>query len=224
MKLLLIEDDDDMRTVLAGALEDEGYAVDRAVDGQEGLYRASEWSYDAVLLDVMLPRLDGRNVLRQLRRTKNTPVLMLTARGEVADRVGGLDDGADDYLTKPFELDELLARLRAMIRRSADAPRMAVRLGKVTVDLRERTVRREENAVELTRYEFLLLETLVLNRGRVVSRRDLEDRLYDETREAASNTLEVLVSRLRRKLGKDFIATRRGIGYGVGLDPATSGR
>jgi two-component system OmpR family response regulator len=215
MRILLVEDDDDLALALAGALGEEGYTVERAADGAEGLYRAQECDYDAVLLDLMLPELDGRLLLRRLRLTHDTPVLVLTARSSVDDRVGGLDDGADDYLTKPFELEELLARLRALLRRPREARGLVVELGEVEVDLRAQSVRRRGVRVELTRYEYLLLEVLVLSRGYVVTRLALEERLYEEDREVASNSLEVLVSRLRRKLGRGLIETRRGVGYRI---------
>ena len=213
MRILLVEDDDDLAAALTGALDEEGYTVERAADGAVGLYRAQEWDYDVVVLDLMLPELDGRLLLRRLRVTHDTPVLVLTARSSVVDRIGGLDDGADDYLTKPFELEELLARLRALLRRPRQARGLVVELGEVEVDLRAQTVCRLGAPVELTRYEYLLLEKLVLSHGHVVPRQALEEHLYKEDRELVSNSLEVLVSRLRRKLGSRWISTRRGVGY-----------
>jgi two-component system OmpR family response regulator len=213
MRLLLVEDDDDLASTLAGALGEEGYVVERAADGIEGLYRAEELDYDIVVLDLMLPGLDGRQVLQRLRMSHDTPVLVLTAQSRLDERVGRLDDGADDYLTKPFELDELLARLRALLRRPQEARGLVVELGDVAIDLRSQTVHYLGTLADLTRYEFLLLEALVLNRGHVVTRGALEERLYSDDRETMSNSLEVLVSRLRRKLDKDLIQTRRGVGY-----------
>ena len=213
MKVLVIEDEPDLLSALAITLREEGYAVDTAGDGEEGLYRASNWDYDAIVLDIMLPRLDGWEVLRRLRQTKKTPVLMLTARDQSSDRVRGLDSGADDYVLKPFDLSELLARVRALIRRSAGHAQSAIEVGPVVIDTAARTVKRNGQAVALTAREYALLEFLAVHRGEVVTRTVLYEHLFDEDDSTLSNLLDVHVSNLRKKLGHDFITTRRGHGY-----------
>ena len=218
MRVLIVEDEPDLLAGLLGALRDEGYAADGAADGEEGLYKAENYDYDAVVLDVMLPRLDGWEVLRRLRQTKKTPVLMLTARDTLRDRVRGLDTGADDYLVKPFELDELLARLRALIRRSASEAQPMLTIGDVNIDTAARTVSRGGAAVTLTAREYALVEYLALHRGQVVTRTMLYEHLFDENDSTLSNLLDVHVSNIRKKLGHEFIATRRGHGYWVGPD------
>ncbi len=213
MRLLLIEDETDLRRGLSVALRRAGYSVDEARDGEEGLYKALEIDYDAVVLDVMLPRLDGWTALAQLREKKATPVIMLTARDRTADRVKGFDTGADDYLVKPFELDELLARLRALIRRSAGQANPVLSVGEVRIDTRARAVMLHGEPVTLTAREYAVLEFLALHRGRVVSRTSLYDHLYDENGDTLSNLMDVLIYNLRSKLGRDLIETRRGHGY-----------
>jgi two-component system OmpR family response regulator len=213
MRLLVVEDEPDLLAGLARALRKQGYAVDTAVDGEDGLSKAESNDYDAMVLDVMLPRLDGWELLRRLRKTKSTPVLMLTARDRSADRVRGLDTGADDYLVKPFDTAELFARLRALIRRSANQPRAVLEMGDVRVDTAARTVMRSGEPVPLTAREYVLLEYLALHRGAVVTRTELYDHLFDENETTLSNILDVHVFNLRKKLGQDFIQTRRGLGY-----------
>ena len=215
MRLLVVEDEADLRAGLVRALREEGYAVDGAGDGEEGLYKAECSDYDAVVLDVMLPGLDGWEVLRRLRAAKKTPVLMLTARAGVRDRVRGLDSGADDYLVKPFDVAELLARLRALVRRTASVAQSRVAIGDVVVDLAARTVSRGGAAVGLTAREYSLVEYLALRAGAVVSRSTLYEHLFDENDDTLSNLLDVHVSNIRKKLGRDFITTRRGHGYAV---------
>jgi len=202
-----------LRRGLEQALREEGYAVDGAAEGTDALYRAETWDYDAIVLDVMLPGLDGWEILRRLRRKKKTPVLLLTARDAVRDRVHGLDLGADDYLVKPFDLGELLARVRALIRRGAGAPNPVLDLGPVSINTSARTVAVEGAEIALTAREFALLEYLGSRRGKVVSRTELYDHLFAEEDESYSNLLDVHVCNLRRKLGKDLIQTRRGHGY-----------
>jgi two-component system OmpR family response regulator len=187
--------------------------VDDAPDGEEGLYKAENYDYDAVLLDIMLPRIDGWELLRRLRKKKKTPVLMLTARDAVPDRVRGLDIGADDYLVKPFDLTELLARLRALIRRAASQVQSRVELGDVVLDTAARTIARDGEPVILTAREYALVEFLALHRGKVVTRTMLYEHLFDENDSTLSNLLDVHVSNIRKKLGHDFITTRRGHGY-----------
>ena len=213
MRVLVIEDEPNIRRLLREILEESGYSVDTAADGAEGLSKATIWPYDAVILDLLLPRMDGWDVLEQLRQTHKTPVLILSARDALSDRVLGLDLGADDYLVKPFERAELLARLRALIRRSAGQTQTNLSVGDLTVDLRSRCVRRGEIVLDLTAREFALLEYLVLHRGRVVSRSEIYDHLLDESDTGVSNSLEVHISNLRKKLCSDVIETRRGQGY-----------
>jgi two-component system OmpR family response regulator len=215
MRVLVVEDEPDLRASLARALRDDGYAVDDAPDGEEGLYKAENSDYDAVLLDIMLPRIDGWELLRRLRKKKKTPVLMLTARDGVPDRVRGLDTGADDYLVKPFDLSELLARLRALIRRAASQGQSRLEFGGVVIDTAARTVSRGGEPVLLTAREYALVEFLALHRGRVVTRTMLYEHLFDENDSSLSNLLDVHVSNIRKKLGHDFITTRRGHGYCV---------
>lgn len=217
MRILIVEDEPDLLQSLAKALREEGYAVDTAEDGEEGVYKAESWAYDLIVLDVMLPKLNGWQVLEKIRKRKEVerpvPVLMLTARDRTADRVRGLDGGADDYLVKPFDLPELLARIRALIRRSAGVATPALEFGDLTLDTRSKEARKAGEAVPLTAREYALLEYLALRRGQVVSRTELYDHLFDENESSFSNLLDVHVSNLRKKLGHDLIATRRGLGY-----------
>lgn len=213
MRLLVVEDDPDLLAGLLQALRAEGYAVDGAPDGEEGLYKAKSIDYDAIVLDVMLPRLDGWDLLARLRETRTTPVLMLTARDRTDDRVRGLDTGADDYLGKPFDVQELLARLRALIRRSSRQPSPMLELGEVRIDTATRAVTRAGRPVMLTPREYVVLEFLALHRGVVISRTTLYDHLFDEDDDTLSNILNVHVSNLRTKLGPEIIHTRRGHGY-----------
>ncbi len=213
MRILVVEDEPDLLRSLAQALREEGYAVDPAADGEDGLYKAESWDYDAVVLDVMLPKLDGWQVLQRLRRKKKTPVLMLTARDQSADRVKGLDSGADDYLVKPFDLPELLARLRALIRRTTNQTQSRLSLAGVEIDLAARRIRRDGREIPLTAREYSLVEYLALHRGEVISRTALYEHLFDENDSTLSNLLDVHVSNIRKKVGAEFIVTRRGLGY-----------
>ncbi len=213
MRILVVEDEPDLLGSLVQALREDDYAVDGAPDGEEGLYKAENYDYDAIVLDVMLPRMDGWELLKRLRVTKKTPVLMLTARDGIRDRVRGLDSGADDYLVKPFDIDELLARIRALIRRSVSQAEPRLELGEVVVDTAARTVFRQGREVTLTAREYSILEFLAMHRGKVVSRTMLYEHLYDENDNTLSNLLDVHVSNIRKKLGHEFIATRRGHGY-----------
>ena len=216
MRLLVVEDEADLGRVVRQAFQEEGFAVDLAADGESGLFNAESWDYDAIVLDLMLPRLDGWGVLKRLRAKKKTPVLILTARDAVVDRVKGLDTGADDYLTKPFELSELIARVRALIRRSAGKPSPLLRLGAVEINTASRTVKRGGRPVELSPKEYALAELLALHRGELVTRTMIYDHIYDENDGTLSNVVDVYISNLRKKLGKDFIETRRGQGYIAG--------
>jgi two-component system OmpR family response regulator len=215
MRLLLVEDEPDLVRSLSKALREAGYAVDTAADGEDGLYKAMQCDYDAIVLDWMLPLLDGRTLLQRLRERMATPVLMLTARDHASDRVQGLDSGADDYLGKPFDLSELLARLRALIRRSVSLGRSQIIVGEVVVDTASRFVTRGTAVIPLTAREYALVEYLALHRGAVVTRAALYEHLFDENESSLSNLLDVHVSNVRRKLGHDFITTRRGHGYSI---------
>jgi two-component system OmpR family response regulator len=213
MRVLVVEDEPDLLTTVAQALREDGYAVDEAPDGEEGLFKATSWEYDAIVLDLLMPRLTGWEVLERLRKTHKTPVLILTARDGVHDRVRGLDGGADDYLPKPFHLAELKARLRAIIRRAAGLASSEILIGELTVNTKSKTVWRSSEMLFLTPREFSLLELLARHRGEVVTRTQIYEHLFDETEDTLSNLVDVHVSNLRRKLGKDFITTRRGQGY-----------
>ena len=213
MRILIVEDEPDLLRSLAQALREEGYATDTANNGEDGLFKAENYDYDAVVLDVMLPKLDGWEILKRLRKTKKTPVLMLTARDQTRDRVKGLDTGADDYMVKPFDLPELFARLRALIRRSANQTTNVIEIGDVKIDTAARKVFRAEKPVELTAREYALVEFLALHQGEVVTRTQLYEHLFDENDSTLSNLLDVHVSNVRKKLGAEFIVTRRGHGY-----------
>ena len=215
MRILIVEDEPRLLRNLARALREEGYAVDVATAGDEGLYKAESYNYDAVVLDIMLPRLDGWEVLERLRKQKQTPVLMLTARDSFKDRVRGLDDGADDYLVKPFDLSELLARLRALIRRSVGQTTSQIELGGVVIDIRARSINRAGELISLTAREYAILEYLALHRGEVVTRTVLYDHLFDENEDTMSNLLDVHIFSIRKKIGRDLIKTRRGQGYSI---------
>lgn len=213
MRILVVEDEPDLQSLLARALRAQGYAVDTASDGEQALFKAQTWDYDALVLDWMLPRMDGISVLRELRRKKKTPVLLLTARDTTDDRVTGLDGGADDFVIKPFEIKELLARLRAIIRRSVGATSNVVEIGDVKIDTGSHKVYKNGELILLTAREYALVELLSLRKGKLVTRQVLYDHLFDENDDTLSNLIEVHVSNVRKKLGKDFIVTRRGAGY-----------
>jgi two-component system OmpR family response regulator len=214
MRVLIVEDEEDLASALQRLLAEAGFSPDVAYDGEEGLYLALEGPYDLVVLDLMLPRLQGERVLGELRaRAQPVPVLVLTARDAVTDRVTLLDSGADDYLIKPFEPAELVSRCRALVRRAAGQSAPIVVLGDVEIDTPRRRVRRAGVDVPLTPRELRVIEYLALHRGRVVSRSELLDHLYGEAEETMSNVLEVFIAGLRRKLGSDVIQTVRGHGY-----------
>ncbi len=213
MRVLIVEDEPRLLRNLAKALREEDYAVDTAETGDDGLFKAETYDYDAVVLDVMLPGLDGWTLLDRLRQQKQTPVLMLTARDAPVDRVRGLNSGADDYLIKPFDLTELLARVRALIRRAAGQGLSIIKLADTVIDTRARTVTQAGEAVTLTAREFAILEYLALHRRKVVTRTELYEHLFDENDDTLSNLVDVHVFNIRKKLGADFVATRRGQGY-----------
>lgn len=220
MRLLLVEDTAALARSLAQGLSEEGFTVDVAVNGEDGLHLASEIAYDAIVLDRMLPKLDGLSVLQQLRaRGTRTPVLMLTALGEIGDRVEGLDSGADDYLVKPFAFAELLARVRALVRREHGQAANVVDAGPLRLDLSARTASVGGRPLELTARELAVLELLVLNPGVTWSRSAIAERIYDEESDRDSNVIDVFVARLRKKLdaagaaGSALLKTQRGEGY-----------
>lgn len=213
MRILIIEDEPDLRRVVGRVLAEEGYTVDSAANGEDGLAMAKIYDYDAIVLDLMLPRVSGWDLLRELRRRKATPVLIVTARDAVQDRVQGLDLGADDYLIKPFELKELQARLRALIRRANGKTKALIELGDVVIDTAAKTVAKQGSPVTLTAREYDLVEYLAVHRRQLVSRATIYDRIFDDNDDPLSNLIEVYISNLRKKLGKEFIVTRRGQGY-----------
>ncbi len=214
MRLLVVEDDKDLNRQIVTALENAGYAVDKAFDGEEGLYLGETEPYDAVILDLGLPKVDGVAVLQGWRRAAKTmPVLILTARDRWSDKVSGFDAGADDYVVKPFHIEELLARVRALLRRAAGHATSELVCGPVRLDTRASRVVVDGNPVKLTSHEYRLLSYLMHHQGRVVSRTELVEHLYDQDFDRDSNTIEVFVGRLRKKLGVDIIETVRGLGY-----------
>jgi len=225
VRILLVEDEADLAAALARALREEGYACDVASDGRAALHALGASEYDLVILDLMLPELDGRSVLGRLRAEKPTPVLVLTARDAVHDKVALFDAGADDYVTKPFELEELLARARALVRRGAGEARPRIEIGEIVLHLAAREVSRTGERIALTPKEYALLEFLALHRGELVPRARLYEHLYDEGSDTASNVIDVHVSNLRRKLagtapGRRYIHTVRGVGFRLSDDVA----
>jgi DNA-binding response OmpR family regulator len=218
MRVLLIEDHKPLVRALKQGLEEEGFAVDTAGDGPEGDYKARTAEYDVIILDLMLPREDGLSLLQRWRRNgMKTHVLVLTARGSIEDKVRGLDLGADDYLTKPFELEELLARLRALIRRGHQVKDPVIRVSDLEIDTASRTVKRGGQPIHLTPREYALLEFLAFHRGKVATRSMIWEHLYDEQDESTSNVVDVYIRYLRNKIDKGFdpplILTRWGEGY-----------
>jgi two-component system, OmpR family, response regulator len=214
MRLLVVEDDPDLNRQLVTAFTDAGYAVDTAKDGEEGHYLGDTEPYDAIVLDIGLPVMDGVSVLEKWRRAgRKTPVLILTARDRWSDKVAGFDAGADDYVSKPFHMEEVLARIRALVRRSAGQASSEFVCGPLMLDTKSARVTVDGKAVKLTSLEFRLLSYLMLHKGRVVSRTELVEHLYDQDFDRDSNTIEVFVGRLRKKLGVDLLRTIRGLGY-----------
>lgn len=215
MRVLVVEDETALREQLAQHLQAQGFAVDAAADGEEGLYYGREYDYDAAIVDLGLPKVDGIEVIKTLRAERRTfPVLVLTARGHWQDKVQGLEAGADDYVAKPFQMEEVLARLNALIRRTAGYASPVLRQGDLQLDTAKKEVRVADSAVELTAYEYKVLEYLMLNPDRVVSKTELTDHLYDQDFDRDSNVIEVFVGRLRKKLNPiDTIKTVRGQGY-----------
>jgi len=220
MRVLVVEDEPNLQRQLKSTLEAAGYAVDVASDGEDGHYLGSTENYDAVVLDLGLPELDGLTVLDRWRKAGLImPVLLLTARDSWSDKVGGLDAGADDYLAKPFQTEELVARLRALIRRAAGQATSELTAGGVRLDSRSGRVTLDGEPVKLTAQEFKLLSYLMHHKGKVVSRTELIEHIYDQDFDRDSNTIEVFITRIRKKLGPDLISTTRGLGYSLD-DPA----
>ncbi|MBC8125642.1 MAG: response regulator transcription factor [Gloeobacteraceae cyanobacterium ES-bin-144] len=214
MRVLLVEDSEVLRRTVRRALKHAGYAVDTAADGEEGFALAEMNDYDALILDIMLPKLDGLTLLQRLRAAgKNTHAMFLTARDTVEDRVNGLGQGADDYLVKPFALAELIARVGALCRRNYDAKNVSFRIGLLEINLSSRQVLKSGVTVDLTAREWRLLEYLIVRRGEVVPRSEIEAHIYDEFVEPMSNVVDTAIYSLRRKIGSDLIHTRRGLGY-----------
>lgn len=216
MRVLVVEDEAKLSRQLAGALREAGYAVDTTGNGDEAELLGQTEQYDAVLLDLGLPGIDGLTILRRWREAGMTmPVLILTARASWFEKVQGIDGGADDYVTKPFRMEEVLARLRALIRRSSRQPSPEIRCGTLVLDPRSARVTRDGALVKLTGHEFRVLSYLMHHRGRVVSQAELTEHIYAQSFDRDSNTVEVFVARLRRKVGASLIETVRGLGYRV---------
>ena len=217
MRLLVVEDDKNLNRQLVEAFQEAGYAVDTATDGEEGHFLGDTEPYDAVILDIGLPMMDGITVLEKWRRAgRKMPVLLLTARDRWSDKVAGIDAGADDYVAKPFHMEEVQARIRALVRRAAGLASNEMVVGPVALDTRAGKVTVDGRSIRLTSHEYRLLAYLMIHQGRVVSRTELVEHLYDQDFDRDSNTIEVFVGRLRKKLGVDLIRTIRGLGYTVG--------
>lgn len=214
MRILVVEDDPDLLRQLQQVLKEQGYAVDTATDGIEGHFLGDTEPYDAVILDLGLPQIDGVSVLQKWRADeKKMPVLILTARDQWSEKVAGFDAGADDYLTKPFHTEELLARLRALLRRAAGHTTDVIEIGDLTVDNRAARAFVSGMGIKLTSHEFRLLAYMATHKGRVISRTEMVEHIYDQDFDRDSNTIEVFIGRLRKKIGTDRIETVRGLGY-----------
>jgi DNA-binding response OmpR family regulator len=218
LRILLIEDEQDLSSIIKKGLEEEGYVVDAAFDGEEGQYMAENYPVDAVILDIMLPKKDGLAILASMRKKGiKTPVIMLTARDAIVDKIKGLDTGADDYLTKPFAFDELLARLRSLLRRKGEAKEAVIRVADLEINTASHEVRRAGRAIALSAREYALLEYLAYRKGAVATRTEIVEHIYSEDAEMDSNVVDVYINYLRNKIDKDFgtrlIHTVRGAGY-----------
>jgi two-component system, OmpR family, response regulator len=214
LRALVVEDDTDLNRQLVSALEDAGYVVDKATDGEEGHFLGETEPYDIVILDLGLPQMDGITVLEQWRRAdRKMPVVILTARDRWSDKVAGMDAGADDYLAKPFHMEELLARVRAQIRRAAGHAKSEIECGPLRLDTKSGRVTNDGATVKLTSHEFRLVSYLMHHKGRVVSRTELVEHMYDQDFDRDSNTIEVFIGRLRKKIPANLIRTVRGLGY-----------
>ena len=216
MRIRVVEDDRDLNRQLVTACRDAGYAVDAAFDGEEGHFLGDTEPYDAVILDIGLPKMDGLSVLEAWRRDgRLVPVLLLTARDRWSDKVAGIDAGADDYVAKPFHMEEVLARLRALTRRAAGRASNEVEVGRVRLDVKAGRLTVDGNPIKLTSHEFRLIQYLMLHMDKVISRTELVEHLYDQDFDRDSNTIEVFVGRLRKKMGIDLIEMVRGLGYRI---------
>jgi len=219
MRILVVEDDTNLNRQLKEALEEAGYVVDVAFDGEEGHFLGDTEPYDAVVLDIGLPQMDGLSVLEEWRRGgKKMPVLLLTARDRWSDKVQGIDAGADDYVAKPFHMEEVLARVRALVRRAAGQASNEIVAGSVRLDVKAGKVTVDGHAIKLTSHELRLLSYLMHHKGKVISRTELTEHLYDQDFDRDSNTIEVFVGRLRKKLPEECIQTVRGLGYQIAED------
>jgi DNA-binding response OmpR family regulator len=218
MRILIVEDERHLAKILKKGLEENGFIVDMCHEGEEGLYMAETYPFDAILLDILLPKMDGLSILNRLRaKNIGVPVLMLTAKGELEDRVNGLNTGADDYIVKPFDFQELLARLNAVIRRSSNKASPVISIDDLTINMHLKTVTRSGKEIQLSTKEYSLLEYLVLNSGRVISRTELTEHMYDTDFDLDSNVIDVYVNYLRNKIdngfGRQLVRTVRGAGY-----------
>ncbi len=223
MRLLVIEDDATLRETLTNQLGDAGFAIEQAADGKEGLYYALEYPIDLAIIDIGLPEMSGLDIIREVRKQgKSYPILILTARDRWEDKVDGLDAGADDYVVKPFQFEEVIARVNALVRRSGGWASSIMTAGPVSLDLSRQEVKVNDAVIELTSYEYKIIEYLIIRAGQVISKTELTERLYDQDFERDSNVIEVFVGRLRKKLDPDNtiqpIETLRGRGYRFGLE------
>ncbi len=223
MRILLIEDEDDIARRIERALQRSGYIIERASDGEDAWFLGDSENFDAVVLDLGLPQMDGIQILKRWREAdRNMPVLILTARGNWMERVEGIDAGADDYLPKPFQMEELKARLRALLRRSTGGGQPVITIGPVRMDTRQMMVSVDGATLDLSPLEYRLLSYLMHHKGRVISQLELTEHVYGEDVERDSNAIEVLIARVRKKLGVDLVKTRRGYGYIVDAERAVT--
>ena len=223
MRVLVVEDDPDLNRQLVAALGQAGYAVDKAFDGEEGYFLGETEPYDVVILDLGLPKIDGIRILEQWRRIgRKMPVIILTARDRWSDKVAGMDAGADDYVAKPFHMEELLARVRAQVRRSAGHAKSEIECGPLRLDTKTARITCDGQPIKLTSHEYRLLAYLMHHKERVVSRTELVEHLYDQDFDRDSNTIEVFIGRLRKKMPGDLIKTVRGLGYRLSDEPDAS--
>lgn len=218
MRVLVVEDDKNLSRILKKGLEENAFVVDASLDGEEGLYMAETYPYDVILLDILLPGIDGLTILKTIRDKKiEVPVVMLTSKADVEDRIKGLNVGADDYVPKPFDFTELLARLKAVIRRNKGKPSSVITIGDLVIDTNSRAAKRDDKEIKLSSKEYNLLEYLAFNKGRVVSRTELTEHLYDTEFDLDSNVIDVYINYLRNKIDKGFkkqiLHTVRGAGY-----------
>ncbi len=219
MRILVVEDDPNLNKQVKNALEDNGYSVDIALDGEEGHFLGDTEPYDAVILDLGLPKIDGLTVLENWRKeNRKFPVLILTARNRWSEKVNGFDAGADDYVTKPFQMEELLARLRALIRRSAGHATSDIECGPLKIDTKLNKVFINGTKLKLTSHEYKIIEYFLHHQDKVISRTELTEHIYDQDFDRDSNTIEVFIGRLRKKIGNNMIKTERGYGYRLSLE------